>query len=267
MISVHELTKTFSNNHHEILAVDHLTFRVSAGEVFGLLGPNGAGKTTTVRMILGLLTPTSGYAEVEGLRSSEFPDEVKRRVGLVSASAGLYQWLTSREVLLFFADLYGLDPDRAEERLGQLSELMDLRPFLDQRCSTLSTGQRQRVQLARALIHDPPIMLLDEPTRGLDVFGSQAIFDYIGQLRQQGRAVIVTTHRLDEAQRLCDRFGLMHRGRFVLEGTLDELRQKSGRETLVDMFIQFARAGDETSSFAVPDEAPRVDSAGAGGSR
>jgi sodium transport system ATP-binding protein len=267
MISVHELTKTFSNNHHEILAVDHLTFRVSAGEVFGLLGPNGAGKTTTVRMILGLLTPTSGYAEVEGLRSSEFPDEVKRRVGLVSASAGLYQWLTSREVLLFFADLYGLDPDRAEERLGQLSELMDLRPFLDQRCSTLSTGQRQRVQLARALIHDPPIMLLDEPTRGLDVFGSQAIFDYIGQLRQQGRAVIVTTHRLDEAQRLCDRFGLMHRGRFVLEGTLDELRQKSGRETLVDMFIQFARAGEAASSFAVSDEVPRVDSAGAGGSR
>jgi sodium transport system ATP-binding protein len=247
MISVHELTKTFVNQQREIVAVDHLTFRVRPGEVYGLLGPNGAGKTTTVRMILGLLTPTSGFAEVDGLRSTEFPDEVKRRVGLVSASAGLYQWLTSREILLFFADLYGLDPDRADERLRQLTELMDLGPFLDQRCSTLSTGQKQRVQLARALIHDPPIMLLDEPTRGLDVFGSQAIFEYISHLRQEGRAVIVTTHRLDEAQRLCDRFGLMHRGRFVLEGTLEELRQASGRETLVDMFIHFARAGDEAT--------------------
>src|SRR5580704_3888938 len=246
MISVHELTKTFVNHQREIVAVDHLTFSVRPGEVYGLLGPNGAGKTTTVRMILGLLTPTSGYAEVEGLRSSEFPDEVKRRVGLVSASAGLYQWLTSREILLFFADLYGLDPDRAEERLRQLSELMDLRPFLDQRCSTLSTGQRQRVQLARALIHDPPIMLLDEPTRGLDVFGSQAIFEYIGQLRQQGRAVIVTTHRLDEAQRLCDRFGLMLRGRFVLEGTLEELRRQTGQETIVEMFMGLTKHAERT---------------------
>jgi sodium transport system ATP-binding protein len=253
MISVHELTKTFVNHQREIIAVDHLTFTVRPGEVYGLLGPNGAGKTTTVRMILGLLTPTSGYAEVDGMRSTEYPDEVKRRVGLVSTSAGLYQWLTSREMLLFFADLYGLDPERADERLRQLAKLMDLGPFLDQRCSTLSTGQKQRVQLARALIHDPPIMLLDEPTRGLDVFGSQAIFEYISHLRQEGRAVIVTTHRLDEAQRLCDRFGLMHRGRFVLEGTLEELRKASGRETLVDMFIHFARAGDEAATLAAND--------------
>jgi sodium transport system ATP-binding protein len=239
MISVHELTKVFvTNNQEELVAVDHLTFCVRAGEVYGLLGPNGAGKTTTVRMILGLLNPTSGYAEVEGLRSSEAPEEVKRRVGLVSTSAGLYQWLSARELLLFFADLYGMSRERAETRLAELTPLMDLGPFLDQRCATLSTGQRQRVHLARALIHDPPIMLLDEPTRGLDVFGSQAIFDYISQLRREGRAVIVTTHRLDEAQRLCDRFGLMHRGRFVLEGTLDELRQKSGRDTIVEMFME-----------------------------
>jgi sodium transport system ATP-binding protein len=242
MISVHELTKTFSNDHGEIVAVDRLTFSVKPGEVFGLLGPNGAGKTTTVRMIVGLLKPTSGYAEVEGLRSSDAPDEVKRRVGLLSTSAGLYQWLTPREMLLFFADLYGLDPQQADAHLRRLAELMDLGPFLDRRCSTLSTGERQRVHLARALIHDPPIMLLDEPTRGLDVLGSHAIFEYIGRLRQEGRAVILTTHRLDEAQGLCDRFGLMHRGRFVLEGTLEELRRTTGRQTLVEMFIQFTRA-------------------------
>ena len=272
MISVRDLTKIFATHGRELVAVDHLTFAVRAGEVYGLLGPNGAGKTTTVRMILGLLTPTSGYAEIEGLRSSEFPEEVKRRVGLVSASAGLYQWLTSREMLRFFADLYGLDPETADERLSRLSDLMGLAPFLDQRCSTLSTGQRQRVQLARALIHDPPIMLLDEPTRGLDVFGSQAIFDYIGHLRQEGRAVIVTTHRLDEAERLCDRFGLMHQGRFVLEGTLDELRRASGRQTLVDMFIHFARVGAEAAagsgwgtSFKVAGQRAEGDLSSAGG--
>src|SRR5580658_4859780 len=131
--------------------------------------------------------------------------------------------------------------ERAATRLAELTPLMDLGPFLDLRCATLSTGQRPRVHLARALIHDPPIMLLDEPTRGLDVFGSQAIFDYISQLRREGRAVIVTTHRLDEAQRLCDRFGLMHHRRFDHEGTWDELRRQSGRETIVEMFIELTK--------------------------
>lgn len=248
MISVNELTKVFEIGGRDICAVDHLTFAVQAGEVYGLLGPNGAGKTTTVRMILGLLTPTSGYAEVDGLRSSDAPDEVKRRIGLVSASAGVYQWLTPREMLLFFADLYGLSPETAEVQLKRVSEVMGLSRFLDQRSSTLSTGQKQRVQLARALIHNPPIMLLDEPTRGLDVFGSQAIFDYIGKLRDDRRAVIVCTHRLHEAERLCDRFGLLHRGRMVLEGTLAELRQSTGCETLVEMFMKFV--GDSPNGSA-----------------
>ncbi len=237
MISVHELTKRFPSGRNEVLAVDHLSFSVAAGEVYGLLGPNGAGKTTTLRMILGLLEPTSGFAEVDGLRSSQFPDEVKRRIGLVSASAGLYQWLSAREVLLFFADLYGTQPDQAEREMARLSELLDLGEYLDRRCATLSTGQQQRVQLARALIHNPPVMLLDEPTRGLDVFGSHVIFEYIGHLRDQGKAVIVSTHRLHEAQELCDRFGLLHRGRLAMEGNLEELREATGRQTLVEMFM------------------------------
>ena len=253
MISVHELTKTFETDGREIVAVDRLSFTVATGETYGLLGPNGAGKTTTVRMILGLLRPTSGYAEVDGLRTSESPDEVKRRVGLVSASAGLYQWLTPREILLFFADLYGIEPAVAGRRLETLTELMGLGRFLDQRCSTLSTGQKQRVQLARALIHDPPIMLLDEPTRGLDVFGSQAIFEYIAHLRHEGRAVIVCTHRLHEAERLCDRFGLLHRGKLVLEGTLPALRTSTGCETLVEMFIRFV--GDSPLEFSAEHRA------------
>ncbi len=238
MISVHELTKRFVSGRDEILAVDHLNFSVLGGEVYGLLGPNGAGKTTTLRMILGLLTPDSGWAEVAGYRTSVAPDEVKRRIGFVSTSAGLYQWLSAREMLLFFADVYGLAPAAARQQLDRVAHVLDLTGYLDRRCGALSTGQRQRVNLARAMIHDPPIMLLDEPTRGLDVLGSHEMFEYIAHLRSEAKAVIVTTHRLEEAERLCDRFGLLHQGRLAGEGTLDELRQATGCKSLAEIFLR-----------------------------
>ncbi len=238
MIIVDNLTRCFASGGKSLVAVDRLSFSVKEGEVYGLLGPNGAGKTTTLRMILGLLQPTSGDASVDGFRVSQFPDEVKRRIGLVSASAGLYQWLSPREMLLFFADLYSIEPAVARERLESLVDLLDLRRFLDQRCSTLSTGQKQRVTLARALMHDPPIMLLDEPTRGLDVVGTHVIFEYIGHLRSMGKSVVVSTHRLDEASQICDRLGLLHRGTLRHEGTFAELQQVTGCVTLFEMFLQ-----------------------------
>ena len=250
MINVCELTKRFSSGRNEVLAVDRLSFRVGESEVYGLLGPNGAGKTTTLRMILGLVKPTSGYAEVAGVRTSENSDEVKRRIGFVSAGAGLYPWLTARELLLFYGDLYGVEPHAAAEQLHRLRDMFDMRRYLDRRCATLSTGQKQRVNLARALIHNPPIMLLDEPTRGLDVVGSQVIFDYIAHVRDEGKAVIVSTHRLDEAQRLCDRFGLLDHGRLALEGKLDELRAATGCETLAEMFLERVRAASDSRSKA-----------------
>jgi len=239
MITIHELAKRFRAGGAEIVAVDQLSFTVSAGEVYGLLGPNGAGKTTTIRMIVGLLRPDGGYAEVAGFRTSEAPEEVKSRVGLVSANDGVYPWLTVREMLLFFADLYGLPPRRARENLQKLAQIFELLQLLDRRCSLLSTGQRQRVILARALIHEPPAMLLDEPTRGLDVLGSQTVVDYIRRLREESKAVILSTHRLDEAERMCDRFGLLHLGRLRLEGTLAELRAATGCQSLVDVFRSF----------------------------
>jgi ABC-2 type transport system ATP-binding protein/sodium transport system ATP-binding protein len=238
MIHVDNLTRCFTTGGKTLVAVDRLSFSVRAGEVYGLLGPNGAGKTTTLRMILGLLNPTSGDATVDGFPVSKSPDEVKRRIGLVSASAGLYQWLTPREMLLFFSDLYSVLPAIARQRLELLADLLDLRRFLDQRCSTLSTGQKQRVTLARALMHDPPIMLLDEPTRGLDVVGTHVIFEYIGHLRSQGKAVVVSTHRLDEASQICDRMGLLHRGSLRYEGTFVELQHATGCSTLFDMFLR-----------------------------
>ena len=239
MIRVHELCKRFCAEGEEVVAVDCLSFAVMPGEVYGLLGPNGAGKTTTLRMVVGLLPPDSGHAEVAGYRSSEHPNQVKARIGLVSATDGVYPWLTVRELLMFFADLYGVSPQRARREVEKLADLLQLRSYLDRRCAKLSTGQKQRVTLARAMIHHPPVMLLDEPTRGLDVIGSQVVFQYIDHLREEGKAVIVSTHRLDEAQRLCDRFGLMHRGRLLVEGSLEQLQAATGCESLVDMFIQF----------------------------
>jgi sodium transport system ATP-binding protein len=238
MISAVELTKRFEHAGREVLAVDHVSFRVVKGEVYGLLGANGAGKTTTLRMILGLLVPTSGHADVDGFRTTESADAVKSRIGFVSTSAGLYQWLTPREMLLFFADLYNVPPDQAEKNVERLAELFGLGEFLDRRSATLSTGQKQRVNLARSLIHDPPAILLDEPTRGLDVLGSKVIFDYVAAAREAGKAVIVCTHRLDEAERMCDRFGLLHRGRIMHEGSLAELRSQTGLATLTDMFLE-----------------------------
>jgi ABC-2 type transport system ATP-binding protein/sodium transport system ATP-binding protein len=238
MISVVELTKRFPHADRVVLAVDRVSFHVPAGEVYGLLGENGAGKTTTLRMILGLLEPTSGYAEVGGFRSTDSPEAVRSQIGLVSTTAGLYQWLTPREMLLFFADLYDLPPAKAAANVGRLADLFGLNDFLDRRSATLSTGQKQRVNLARSLIHDPPVILLDEPTRGLDVLGSKVIFDYIGAARAAGKAVIVCTHRLDEAERMCDRFGLLHRGRMMHEGTLAQLQAATGLATLTDMFLQ-----------------------------
>jgi ABC-2 type transport system ATP-binding protein/sodium transport system ATP-binding protein len=249
LISVVELTKCFSYAGREVVAVDRVSFHVAAGEVYGLLGENGAGKTTTLRMILGLLEPTSGFAEVAGFSSVRAADEVKSRIGLVSTSAGLYQWLTPREMLLFFADLYDVPQQQAESNLQRLAALFGLGEFLDRRCATLSTGQKQRVNLVRSLIHNPPVILMDEPTRGLDVLGSKVIFDFIAAAKQAGKSVIVCTHRLDEAERLCDRFGLLHRGRMMHEGTLAELQSKTGLSRLSDMFLQgLAQQGGEADA-------------------
>jgi ABC-2 type transport system ATP-binding protein/sodium transport system ATP-binding protein len=241
MIQVDGLTRRFAVPGGEVVAVDDLSFSVHAGEVYGLLGPNGAGKTTTLRMLLGLVRPSAGQAAIEGFSSIDQPDEVKRRVGLVSTSAGLYPHLSVREMLLFFADLYGVPPSKAQGELEHLAHLLGLEELLTRRCVTLSTGQKQRVNLARALIHKPPVLLLDEPTLGLDVLGSQVVVEFVAHLRNQGKAVILTTHRLEEAERLCDRFGLLHKGKLVCTGTLAELRASTGRQTLVEMFIDLVR--------------------------
>jgi len=244
MIEVERLTKRFPlPDGGEITAVDGVSFRVEPGEVYGLLGPNGAGKTTTIRMILGLLSATEGVARIAGFNSSQHPEEVKRRVGVVSANAGVYHSLTVAEMLLFFADVYGVPPAEAREEMNRLAERFGFNELLRRQCGTLSTGQRQRIHLARAMIHRPEVLLLDEPTVGVDVLGSQVVVEFVDLLRLQGKAVILCTHRLEEAERLCTRVGLLHRGKLVSEGTIPELQARTGKDRLVDMFLELAGVG------------------------
>ena len=248
VIDVRDLVKRFPSATGDVLAVNGVSLQVSRGEVFGLLGANGAGKTTTLRMMLGLLRPTSGSACIAGFDVATQPEDVKRSIALVSASAGLYQWLTPRELMLYFADLYSVTPEAAARRVEMLTDLFDLHKFIDRQCAGMSTGQQQRVNLARSLMHDPPVILMDEPTRGLDIVGSKRIFDFTAHLKEIGKAVIFCTHRLEEAQRLCTRFGLMFHGRLQLVGSLTELRQLTGRDSLTDMFLDLM-ARDERADF------------------
>ena len=249
MICVESLYKSFRWRGGLRPAVQGVSFHVAAGEVFGLLGPNGAGKTTTLRMVMGLLEPDGGSVRIGGDAAIDTtlivadssrgggPRSLKRQLGMISTNDGVYPYLTAREILQYFADLYAVPLAAARSRIDELSRLLDFGDYLDQRCNTLSTGQRQRVILARGLMHDPPAMLLDEPTRGLDVIGSRTVFDFIDLLRRRGKAILLSTHRLDEAERLCDRFGLLHHGALVRQGTLAQLREETGREHLVDMFL------------------------------
>jgi sodium transport system ATP-binding protein len=243
MIELDQITRQFG----DVLAVDQLSLKVSPGEIYGLLGPNGAGKTTTLRMVLGLLVPTVGQVRIGHHRVSEDSLTTKRLLGLVSASSGLYQWLTPRELLAYFGTGYGLTAPVVEQQIDKLAELMGLSDFLDRRCAGLSTGQKQRVNLARSLIHDPPVVLMDEPTRGLDVVAAKVVFDYVNRLRDENKAVVVCTHQLEEAERLCDRFGLLHRGRLCYEGTLPELQEQSGQNTLVEMFLSLLNEQKEAA--------------------
>ncbi|CAN5606046.1 ATP-binding cassette domain-containing protein [soil metagenome] len=236
MIVFEELTKTYG----ELRAVNGLSFSVRPGEVYALLGANGAGKTTALRCLATLLTPTSGVASVDGYDSAEQPLEVRRRLGFLAASMGLYERLSAREFLLYFASLQGMQGEPARARVEELVELFDITAFADRLCGKLSTGQRQRVSIARAVVHDPPALVLDEPTLGLDVLSGEAIYRFIDEARARGRAVLFSTHQMPEVELLADRVGILAGGRLVVEGTIDEVVAWSGEKNLTRAFLRVA---------------------------
>ena len=224
MIEVDRLVKHYRASSGAVVrAVDGVSFQVGPGEMVGLLGANGAGKTTTLRMLATLLRPTSGSARVAGCDVATDPVAARRRLGYVSATTGVPDRLSAREILRSFGELHGLPADVLEERVAALVDTLDLAGFADRPAGRLSSGQRQRVSVARALVHAPPAIVLDEPTSALDVIGSRDLLALLADLRAQGRAILLSTHRLHEIESRCDRFVVIHGGRVVAEGSRDAL--------------------------------------------
>jgi len=235
VIEAHDLVKIFRDRKRgEIRAADGVSFAVERGEIVAILGPNGAGKTTVLRLVTGLLRPDSGHALVDG----KPPRDMKRLFGFLPADSGLYHRLTAREVLRIFGALAGLDRRRLAERVDYLAETLGMDEFLDTRIGRLSTGMRQRVAVARCLVHDPEALVLDEPTRGLDVESARVVEGIILAARKAGRAIIVSTHIMEEAEYLADRVIVITRGRVVAEGTVSELRARTGAEKLREVYLR-----------------------------
>lgn len=252
-IAIHAqgLRKTFRDPQRGVVeAVKGIDMDCRKGEIYGLLGPNGAGKTTTLRMLSTILAPTSGTARIDGIEVKDDPLEVRRRIGFLSGSTGLYPRLTGRETLRYFGELHGLKGDRLEAAIQKCLDDFDLHDFVDGRCESLSTGQKQRVSIARAVVHDPPVLILDEPTTGLDIMASSDMIDFIESRREAGRCVLFSTHILSEAQRLCDRIGVVYNGRMLASGTLDQLRAVTGMEWLEDVFRELVRRADADADAA-----------------
>lgn len=243
MIVAEHLSKTFYAGRGEAIeAVRDVSFSVSGGEILGLLGPNGAGKTTLLRMLATILTPTSGRSTVCGVCAQEAPQQARKHIGFLSGNTRLYGRLTGREVLRYFGRLYGMDDGAIEERTTHLVGLLEMGPFIDRRCETLSTGQTQRVSISRVLIHDPPVLILDEPTLGLDIMSSQTILSFIRSARERGHTILFSTHYMTEAELLCDRIGLIHGGAILALDTPDALYKQTGTANLQDAFLSLAGA-------------------------
>jgi sodium transport system ATP-binding protein len=229
----------------EIRALLPTSLEVPAGQVFGILGPNGAGKTTLLRMLATVIKPTSGTAVVAGFDIVQSPMSVKKSIGFLSGNTRLYGRLTPRELLRYFGPLYDMDPARTEARSREVVELLGMADFLDQRIEKLSTGQTQKTSIARCLLHDPPVLILDEPTLGLDIMTSRTIIDFIKDSAKAGKAVIFSTHYMEEAELLCDRIGLLHQGRLMDVDSLDGFRRKTGALHLSDIFLSQVHAWQE----------------------
>jgi sodium transport system ATP-binding protein len=239
VISTHLLSKSFFDKRRgEIRAVEGVSLEVQPGQIYGLLGANGAGKTTVMRLLATLIKPTGGSAVVAGHDIVSEPGEVRSQVGFLAASTALYGRLTAREMITYFGELNGLAIPEVKIRLERLANELEMHEFLDRRCEGLSTGMKQKTSIARTLVHDPAVMIFDEPTLGLDVTTSRAIVRFVRECRARGKTVIYSTHMMHEVEKLCDRIGIIHEGRLLAEGTLAELRQKSGRQDMEEVFIK-----------------------------
>jgi sodium transport system ATP-binding protein len=234
MLQVLNLVKEFGT----FRALDGVSFQAKSGEIFGLLGPNGAGKTTAMRIISSAMLPTSGTAKVMGYDVLKQTREASMHLGVLTEEAGLYGRLTSLENLTFYGRLYGLSREQVNDRIEELSELLDMGEYINRNTEGFSKGMRQKIAIARAIIHDPSVLLLDEPTAGLDVGSARTIVDFIKSESRKDRVIVLSTHLMNEAEKICHRFGIINKGKMVAIGTLEELQEKAGRENLEEIFLK-----------------------------
>ena len=238
MITCNDLHKQFKTKAGVVKAVDGVSFTARDGEITGLLGPNGAGKTTTLRMLYTLMKPDRGGVQVDGHDAWKEADAVRRKLGVLPDARGVYKRLTARENIAYFGDLHGLDRATIAARTAALSKALDMDAILDRQTEGFSQGQRTKTAIARALVHDPRNVILDEPTNGLDVMTTRAMRGFLQQLRAEGRCVIFSSHIMQEVAALCDRIVIIAGGRVVAQGTPDELRAQTGEANLEDAFVK-----------------------------
>jgi sodium transport system ATP-binding protein len=245
LILVEKLCKSFLDYRRGWLpAVEDVSFACRPGEVFGLLGPNGAGKTTTLRMISTVLKPTSGRAVVAGHDVEAEPGAVRAKIGYMSASTGIYDRMTAWELVEYFGRLHGLTGDQLRDRMEDVLGWLQMNDFRELLCSKMSTGMKQKVSIARAIVHDPPVLVFDEPTSGLDVLVARAVLKRIAELRDRGKTVLFSTHIMSEVTRLCDRVAIIHRGRVQAIGVPADLLDQYGQPDLEELFFHLVDRAD-----------------------
>jgi len=239
MIHVDALTKHYSDlRRGRLVALDAVSFRARPAEIFGLLGPNGAGKTTTLRILSTVLKPTAGRATINGYDVFAQSAQVRRQIGFMSANTAVYDRMTAWEMVEYFGRLHGLDGQPLRERMDAIFDRLHMNDFRDVLGAKMSTGMKQKVSVARAIVHDPPVLIFDEATAGLDVLAARALLGTVAELRGQGKCILYSTHIMREAEKLCDRVAILHRGMLLAEGGLDELRRHYGEPDLEELFFQ-----------------------------
>jgi sodium transport system ATP-binding protein len=229
--------KVLREDRKKFYAVTDVSFNAEAGAILGLLGPNGAGKTTLLRMLSTALKPTAGTASFDGIDIVESPLEIRRKIGFLSDDTGLYGRLTAREMVEYFGRLHGMEQSRLKERMNGLFTLLDMTDFADRRNDSLSSGMKQKVSIARTLVHDPEVIIFDEPTTGLDVAAAEAILQFIESCRAEGKTVLFCTHHMHEVDRLCDRVVILHQGHLCFQGSVEEMRSRTGQTHLDKAFL------------------------------
>ncbi len=251
MISVENLSKAFLDYRRGwVPAVEGVSFQCHPGSIFGLLGPNGAGKTTTLRMLSTVLRPTGGRALVAGYDVATQPEQVRAKIGYMSASTGIYDRMSAWELVEYFGKLYGLRGDHLRGRMESVFESLQMNDFRDTLCSKMSTGMKQKVSIARTIVHDPPVLIFDEPTSGLDVLVARSLLKKIAELRDSGKTVLFSTHAMHEVTKLCSRVAIIHKGRVQAEGEPEELLDRFGQPDLEELFFHLVERAESESAIA-----------------